>query len=88
MKRNPDFLLKDVAGKQVLVPLGKAAVAFPGMITVNEAGKYIWELLEQEQTLDDVVAAMTARYEVTADTARVDAKTFIDRLISVKAIIE
>lgn len=88
MNRNPDFMLRDVAGKLVLVPVGKAAVAFPGMITVNPAGKFIWELLETPHTLEEVVQAMTDRYEVSEETAYADAKIFIDRLRSVKAVIE
>ena len=31
MKRSEDFLLRQVAGKQVVVPLGKAAVKFQGI---------------------------------------------------------
>ena len=88
MKRNPDFMLRDVAGKSVLVPVGKAAAAFPGMITVNPAGKFIWELLEKPHTLDEVVRAMMERYEVSEETARADAKTFLSRLMSVKAVME
>lgn len=72
----------------MLVPLGKAAVAFPGMVTVNATGKFIWELLEQEQTVDSLVAAIMDRYEVSAETARADAKLFLERLISVKAVIK
>ncbi len=88
MKRNPDFLLKDVAGKQVLVPVGKAAAAFPGMITVNGSGKFIWELLIEDKSFDQVVQAMTAHYEVTTETAKKDATVFIERLRTVKAIID
>jgi len=88
MKRNPDFLLKDVAGKQVLVPVGKAAAAFPGMITVNSTGKFIWEFLAQPHSFEEVVEAMTRQYEVTAETAQKDAQVFIDRLRTVKAIID
>ena len=88
MKRNPDFLLKNVAGKQVLVPVGKAAAAFPGMITVNETGKYIWSLLENDHSLEDITKAIVERYEIDAATAEQDAKIFIERLCSVKAIVE
>ena len=88
MKRNPDFLIKNVAGKQVLVPVGQAAVSFPGMVTVNDTGKYIWELLETEQTLDSVAEAIACRYDVPLSTALEDAGLFLDRLMSVKAVIE
>ena len=57
MKRNESFLLREVAGKQVVVPLGKAAVEFPGMLTLNSTGVYLWELLKQEQTEDSLVEA-------------------------------
>ena len=88
MKRNPDFLLNTVAGKQVLVPVGKAAVKFPGMVSVNNTGAYIWELLENEITMDAVIAEITTRYDVSAEIAQKDAALFIERLRSVKAIID
>lgn len=86
MKRNPDFLLRDVAGQQVIVPVGAAAEKFPGMITINDTGAFLWELLEQEQTIDSLVTAMQDRYEVTEELARKDAKAFVDRLIPTGAV--
>ena len=68
--------------------MGKAVSAFPGMITVNDSGKFIWELLEQPCSFDHVVEAMTQQYAVDAETARKDATVFIRRLQSVQAILE
>lgn len=51
MRRNENFILRRVADMSVIVPLGAAAEAFPGMISVNETGAFLWDLLEQEQTL-------------------------------------
>ena len=45
MKRSEDFLLRDVAGTLVIVPVGEAVSAFPGMITLNATAAYLWELL-------------------------------------------
>ena len=88
MKRSPEFLLREVSGKLVLVPVGKAATAFPGMVTVNATGKFIWEQLENPCTLAEIVSAMTQRYEVSEETAQADAKGFLERLIAVGAVIE
>ena len=88
MKRSPEFLLRDVAGKLVLVPVGSAAARFPGMVTVNPAGKFIWEQLETPKSFDQLVAAMTQRYEVSKETPAADAKAFLERLIAVGAVIE
>ena len=50
MRRNSEFVLRQIAGKNVVVPLGQAAEAFRGMITLNKTGKFLWDLLETEQT--------------------------------------
>lgn len=88
MKRKNSFLLRQVAGKQVVVPLGKAAVDFPGMLTLNGSGVCLWELLEQEQTVDSLVQAFCGRYDVKEETAREDINAFLSKLRSVGAIEE
>lgn len=80
MKRSEDFLLREVAGTLVIVPVGAAVAAFPGMMTVNATGAYIWELLETEQTVQSLVEALTERYEVTEEKAKADVEAFIARL--------
>lgn len=87
MKRSADFLLRDVAGTLVIVPVGAAVSDFPGMITLNSTGAYIWELLEQEQTVESLVDALTARYDVDAQKAREDVVAFVERLQSTGAIV-
>ena len=88
MKRNPEFLLREVAGSLVVVPVGAATAAFPGMITLNGTGAYIWELLETEQTIDSLTAAIVARYDVTAQVAQADVRAFVGRLIPTGAVLE
>lgn len=86
MKRNDNFLLRDVAGTLVVVPVGAAVAAFPGMITLNPTGAYIWELLETEQTVQSLVDALVARYEVDEEKARTDVEGFIAKLEPTGAI--
>lgn len=80
IKRNPDFLLRDVAGTLVIVPVGVAVSAFPGMITVNSTGAYLWELLSEEQTEQSLIRALTQRYEVDEKTAGADVAAFLNKL--------
>ena len=88
MKRNSDFLLRDVADTLVIVPVGKATVDFPGMITVNSTGAYLWELLEKPQTMQTLAQAIVDRYDVDEQQAVADVKTFTESLIRVGAITE
>lgn len=87
MIRNANFMLQDVAGTQVIVPTGEAVVAFPGMITVNATGAYIWQLLEQEQTVQSLAKAVVARYEVTEAQATADVEKFLTQLQPTGALL-
>lgn len=87
VKRSDNFLLRDVAGTLVIVPVGAAVSAFPGMITVNATGAYIWELLETEQTVDSLVEALLERYDVDRQKAHEDVVAFVERLKPTGAIV-
>ena len=87
MRRNPDFLLRDVAGTKVIVPIGAAVTVFPGMITVNDTGAYLWELLETEQTADSLADALLARYEVAWEQAKADVEMFLEKLQPTGAVV-
>lgn len=88
MKRSANFLLREVAGKQIVVPLGAAAAQFQGMLTLNATGVYLWQLLEQEQTEETLVQNVCNRYEVDTQVARKDITAFIKNLRAVGALEE
>lgn len=87
MKRSADFLLRDVAGTLVIVPVGAAVSGFPGMITMNATGAYLWELLENEQTVETLTDALLARYEVDREKAKADVEAFVNKLKPTGALI-
>lgn len=86
MKRSSNFILRDVAGTLVIVPVGSAVSDFPGMITLNSTGAYIWELLESEQTVESLVEALQARYDVEQDLARTDVEAFVKKMQATGAL--
>ncbi len=87
MIRNSEFLLRQVAGSHVLVPVGQAAVNFAGMITLNDTGVFLWEQLEKDHTLESLADAMVDTYEVSKETALADAKLFVDNLSQAGAVL-
>lgn len=87
MKQSPDFLLRDVADSLVLVPVGAATERFPGMITLNETGKFLWEALATEQTLDSLVETLLEQYQAEPEQARTDVQAFLKKLCAVGAVI-
>ncbi len=88
MIRNENFLLREVAGSQVLVPVGDAVTTFAGMLTLNASGVHLWNALETEQTEASLVAVLLAHYEATETQAAADVEKFIAKLRSVGAVLE
>ena len=75
-----DFVLREIAGDLLLVPAGKTALDFNGMITLNEMGGEIWKLLPQVQDEEELISRQLEEYEVQEDVLRNDVSTFLEEL--------
>lgn len=80
MKLNNEFVIKNVAGTNVAMPVGDSENQFNGVIKLNSVGEFIFKLLENETDIDSVVKALTENYDVSAETAKNSAEKFIDEL--------
>lgn len=88
MIRSSGFMMRQVAGRYVLAPVGETIKTFSGMITMNATGKFLWDLLEQDQTVDSLAQALTSAYEVDLEKAKEDVVKFLEPLKPVGAVIE
>ena len=79
MKLKKGFVLREVAGETVVVPVN-AELNFNGMITLNEAAKVLWKVLENETTEDALVKAILGEFNVDEATAQNDVALFIQKL--------
>lgn len=80
MKRSENFVLKELMGNYVLVPVGDAAINLNGVISLNETAKFLWDAAEGEFELDDLVNAIVREYEVDIQTATNGAEVFLKRM--------
>ncbi len=80
MKLKDGFLLRELAGSYVVVPVGQAAVDLRGMITLNETGAFLWKQLQTPQTTQSLCDAMTEVYDVTSEKAGEDIARFLQML--------
>ena len=80
MRQNTDFIVTDVADRHILVPVGKAAVNFNAVISLNEMGRDIWNMLENDISADEILKNILAEYDVSEEQARADIDSFLDKL--------
>ena len=81
MKIKEGFLLREVAGNTVVVPIGDEAVEFNGVITINETGKFIWELMQDGIEKEELLDKFMNEYNISEEEAKEDIKTFIQILL-------
>lgn len=81
MKVEKEFVLREIAGDYIIIPTGKTVLEFNGLITVNEVGVSLWNMLQEEVTLDELVQGILEEYDVEEDVAREDIQDFLDKLV-------
>lgn len=79
MKLKEGFVLRQVAGENVVIPTGDA-LNLNVMITLNDTGAFLWKLLEQETDEDAMVAATLEEYDVDEASARAHVSAFVAKL--------
>ena len=79
MKLKDGFLLREVAGQTVVLPVG-GDLDMDMMITLNETGAFLWEKLQSETDEAGLVAAVLAEYDTDEATAKQAVANFVAKL--------
>lgn len=79
MKLKEGYIVRNVAGQIVVLPTGDE-LDLNLMITLNETGKFLWNILENGATEDELVAAVLASYDVDEETAKSAVVSFVSKL--------
>ena len=80
MKIKDNFILRKVADSYVVVPVGKLTLDFNGIITLNETGAFLFELLQKGAEREELIDRLLAEYEVTPERAAADVDVFIEKV--------
>lgn len=80
MRVSKDYILRRIGEDFVIMPSGQAPKRFGGLITVNEVGVSIWNLLQQDVTVRDILNGILDEYEVEEDVAEEDILEFLKTL--------
>ncbi len=80
MKIKPGYMLREVAGCNVVVAIGAETMDFGGMINLNDSGAFLWKLLENGATEDELLKKMLDEYEVSEDVAKQGISAFINKM--------
>jgi hypothetical protein len=80
MQIKKELIKREIAGETILVPVGKTVYDANGLFVMNELGAFIWELLPQAQTEEEICRAVMEEYEVSAEEVSRDVSEFLQML--------
>lgn len=81
MKIKEGFILREIAGNSIIVPVGEASKSFNGMINVNSTGAFLFKLMqEKDMSKEELVAELLKEYDVPADIAGRDVEAFMKKI--------
>lgn len=80
MKIRHEYVMRQIAGETILVPVGKTPPEQNGLLALNESGAFLWDRLEQVNSERELVDALLDHYEVLPETAETDVAEFLSQL--------
>ena len=80
MKIRKQLVKRTIAGDVILVPIGDASLELKGLLTLNETGERMWDLLLQCDSEEALVQQMLEEYEVDEIALRTDLGEFLAQL--------
>ena len=75
-----NFILREIAGSYVVVPVGDLSLDFSGVITLNETGAFLFERLQKGAEREELLQALLEEYNVTPEKAAADLDIFLKKV--------
>lgn len=80
MKIKEGFLLRNVAGNHMVVPIGQATLDFNGMMSLNETGAFLFSKMIEGTTREKLIEAVMTEYGIDEKLAQQDVDNFIKKV--------
>ena len=79
-RRKEQLVTRRIADESIIVPVAENVGDLESVYTMGEVGAYIWERLDGQRPLDEIVAGICLEYEIDEVSAKSDAAEFISAL--------
>ncbi len=87
-KKQPSIVSREIAGELILVPIRSKTAEIDSLFTLNEVGARIWQLIDGQKTVREIVKVIVLEYEVESAEAEKDTEEILQQLEAISAITE
>lgn len=82
------YVMRQIAGELLLIPVGEQTRIFNGMITFSETGAFIWNHLDGERNVAQVAQLLADECSVDVSTILPDVEEFLTRALRQGLLIQ
>ena len=87
-KQSDGFVEQSVGGETILVPLVDSVAQMNEVITLNELGTFIYNLLKEPKAFEEILSYVLTEYDVSNERAKQDLNNFLKSALEKEIIIE
>ena len=80
MKIKDGFILRKIAGEDIVVPIGNNIANFNGIINLNESAAFLLRLLQEDTSTENLVESLKKEYKIDEELAKNDVDAFLNIL--------
>ena len=80
MKIKDGYILKEVAGSNIVIATGKQKLNFNGIMTFNRVGADVFNMLDGTNSVDEIVAKIANDYGVSVERVKTDVENLIKKM--------
>ena len=80
MKIKDGFITRKIGDTNYAVSFDENSPIGNGMIKLSDSAFFIWQMLENETTADEILSAMKANFQADEEVLRRDIEAFITKL--------
>ena len=88
IKTNPNVIRRNVAGEDILIPIGDSALEHNGLFVLTPTGAEIWDALVEGKPLEEIVSNIAEEYGIDTETIRKDVLGLIEKLAQLGLVTE
>ncbi len=80
MKVKEGYIIKEVAGNNVVIATGDERMEFRGIIMFNEVGAVVFNMLDGTNTVEEIARKISKDYETPYETVEADVIKLIEKM--------
>jgi hypothetical protein len=80
VSHSASIVTRKTGNEYVLVPITNNIADMNSVYTLNETGAFIWDQIDGNRTLQEIISTLTAEYEIDSSNAEKDVFAFVDNM--------